>query len=342
MSLVLGPLWLKEYADCIDTQLSELHLGQPPRTTALQRAANEALSAGGKRVRAVLALLWCEVFSGDYKHAIPVAVAYELAHATALIQDDIIDNSDLRRGKRSVVAKYGLSNAILTSDLLLFHVPKMVSKYRDLSSERLCALFDLLGDSCRASIWGEFLDLEMAAVPNESGPEEQDYEEMIRLKTASLLGAPAASGAIVGGASDEEVKTAYKFGECLGMAYQIQDDLLDLMGDEGVLGKQGFTDVKGGKRNVVLIHSLDHCSEEDRSFIVGLLGRREPYSESELQRARQIFTENGSVEYARTKVGRYVEQARGILSVVAQAKRQESMALQHLNELTDYLSKRYY
>ena len=141
MSLV-SPPWLKEYVDCLDTQLSELNLGQPSssRATALQRAAADALSAGGKRVRAVLALLWCEAFSGDYKRAIPVAVAYELAHATALIQDDIIDHSDLRRGMKSTVAKYGLSNAVLASDLLLFHVPKMISKYRDMSSERLCTL----------------------------------------------------------------------------------------------------------------------------------------------------------------------------------------------------------
>ncbi len=301
---------------------------------------------GGKRVRAVLALLWCEAFSGDHKRAIPIAVAYELAHATALIQDDIIDHSNLRRGRESTVAKYGLSNAVLASDLLLFHVPKMVAKYSDLGSERLCLLFDLVGESCASATWGESLDLEMAAVPVTSSDYdalEKEYEEMIRLKTASMLGAPSASGAIVGGArTKEEVEKAYIFGESLGMAYQIQDDLLDLTGDEAALGKPVFTDLRGGKKNVVLIHALRCCSEGERRFLVGLLGRKGAYRESEIQRARRVFSECGSVEYACAKVVRYVDEGRNVLSAFSNSTRRNSSALQHLLELSEYLSKRYY
>lgn len=333
--------------NCIDLELSDLYLGRlrSSEPTTLQRAAGEALSTGGKRVRAVLALLWCEVFSGEYRRAIPVAIAYELAHATALIQDDIIDHSDLRRGKESTVAKYGLSNAVLASDLLLFHVPKMVAKYSDLSSERLCWLFDLVGESCRSTIWGEFLDLEMAAAPTSESCDvsEKEYEEMIRLKTASLLGAPSASGAIVGGASKEEIKTAYSFGECLGMAYQIQDDLLDLMGDDATLGKPVFTDLKGGKKNVVLIHALKHCSEKERRFLVSLLGREGLYGESEIQRARRVFSGCGSVEYAQAKVARYVNEGRMVLRAFLDTKKHhDSSALQRLLELSEYLSRRYF
>ena len=165
---------------------------------------------------------------------------------------------------------------------------------------------------------------------------------MIRLKTACLLGAPSASGAIVGGASDEDVKTAYGFGELLGMAYQIQDDLLDLMGDEASLGKPVFTDIKGGKRNLVLIHALKHCSEEERRFLVHLLGREGSYHEHEIQRARQIFSGCGSVEYAHSKVLRYVDEARKVISTGIDGTKQDSKALKHLLELSDYLSKRYY
>ncbi len=326
--------------ECINSQLSELYLGlRKSSSTTLQRAAADALSIGGKRVRAVLALLWCEAFCGDYRRAIPVAVAYELAHATALIQDDIIDHSDLRRGRKSTVAKYGLSNAVLASDLLLFHVPKMVAKYSNLSSERLCWLFDLVGESCRSTTWGEFLDLELGVSGDAS---EKEYEEMIRLKTASLLGAPCASGSIVGGASKEEARTAYNFGERLGMAYQIQDDLLDLMGDEASLGKPVFTDLRSGKKSVVLIHALKHCSEEDRRFLVSLLGRGEPYTESEIQRARRLFVGCGSVEYAQAKVKRYVAESSKVLRTLLKTKNSDSSALQHLLELSDYLSKRYY
>ena len=114
----------------------------------------------GKRIRAVLALLWCEALSDDYRRAAPVAVAYELAHAAALVQDDIIDNSYLRRGEKSIVGKYGISGAILTSNTLLFQVPNLIAECgrRGSDSTTLCSLLDLLGDCYRSATLGEFLD----------------------------------------------------------------------------------------------------------------------------------------------------------------------------------------
>jgi geranylgeranyl diphosphate synthase type I len=323
--------WLKVYQDSVDLELSGLYF--PGRTTALERAVADALSAGGKRVRATLALLWCEAYSGDYRPAIPLAVAYELAHASALIQDDIIDHADLRRGKESIVAKYGLPNAILASDLLLFYVPKMVAKYSTLESARLARIFDLVGEACRATTWGEFLDLEMA---REDGWAEREYEEMIRLKTSTLLSAPCASGAIVGGADDEQVSMASRFGEAVGMAYQIQDDTLDLTGDESLLGKPVFTDLRGGKRSMVLMHCASHCSNEDRRFILGLFNRSGPYDGSEVSRLRSLIKATGSVEYARRKVVRYTNDAKDALEKVPQSK-----AKSLLGDLTEYLASRY-
>lgn len=323
--------WLKVYQDSVDLELSGLYF--PGRATALERAVADALSAGGKRVRATLALLWCEAYSGDYRPAIPLAVAYELAHASALIQDDIIDHAGLRRGKESVVAKYGLANAILASDLLLFYVPKMVAKYSNLESVRLARIFDLVGEACRATTWGEFLDLEMA---REDGWAEREYEEMIRLKTSTLLSAPCASGAIVGGANEEQVSMASRFGEAVGMAYQIQDDTLDLMGDESLLGKPVFTDLRGGKRSVVLMHCASRCSNEDRRFILGLFNRSGPYASAEVARLRGLIETTGSLEYARKKVVRFTEDAKDALNNVP-----TSRAKSLLGDLTDYLASRY-
>ena len=323
--------WLKTYQESVDVELSGLYL--PGRTTDLERAAADALSVGGKRVRATLALLWCETYSGDYKPAIPLAVAYELAHASALIQDDIIDHADLRRGRESIVAKYGLSKAILASDLLLFYVPKMVAKYSSLESEKLAKIFDLVGEACRATTWGEFLDLEMV---RDDSWRESEYEEMIRLKTSTLLSAPCASGAIVGGADDEQVSFATRFGEAVGMAYQIQDDTLDLMGDESLLGKPVFTDLRGGKRSVVLMHCAGRCADEDRRFILGLFNRTGGYSDSEVSRLRGLIESTGSVEYARKKVLHFTSEAKAALGGVP-ASRAKSL----LGDLTDYLASRY-
>ena len=323
--------WLKVYQDSVDLELSGLY--RSGRSTAIESAVADALSAGGKRVRATLALLWCEAYSGDYRPAMPLAVAYELAHASALIQDDIIDHSDLRRGRESIVAKYGLSNAILASDLVLFYVPKMVAKYSNLESARLARIFDFVGEACRATTWGEFLDLEMA---RGDGWSERNYEEMIRLKTSTLLSAPCASGAIVGGADDVQVSVAARFGEAVGMAYQVQDDTLDLVGDESLLGKPVLTDLRGGKKSAVLMHCADRCSDEDRGFIFGLMNRKGPYAPGEVARLRGLIEGTGSLEYARGKVVRYTKEAEDALESVP-----PSRAKSLLGNLTEYLASRY-
>jgi geranylgeranyl pyrophosphate synthase len=324
--------WLGEYVECIDAKLGEMFPSDP--ATTLERAVADSLSGGGKRVRAVLGLLWCEMFSGDYRPAIPAAVAYELAHASALVQDDIIDSSEMRRGTKSIVSKYGLSQAILASDLLLFNVPKLIARYDTLESRRLAKLFDLVGEACRGATWGEFLDLEMAKSEMVS---EVEYEGMIRSKTATLLSAPCASGAIIGGAPEEGSMLAYRFGECLGMAYQIQDDTLDLVGSEEALGKPVFNDVRAGKKNIVLIHCLSRCSGEERDFLASLFNRSGEYAEREKSMARDILQRHGSVSYARSRALHYVEQAKRVLGMAKECKAKSSML-----ELSDYLSERYY
>jgi geranylgeranyl diphosphate synthase type I len=324
--------WLQDYAALVNSGIDELQLHSS--STALESAVADALSIGGKRVRATLALLWCEVHSGDPKPAVPLGVAYELAHASALVQDDIIDHAGMRRGEKSISAKYGLETALLASDLLLFNVPKMVAKYGYLEGQKLARIFDLVGEACRATTWGEFLDLQMA---HGAGGSEGDYDEMIRLKTSTLLSAPCASGAMVGGASDADVELASKFGEEVGMAYQIQDDILDLVGDEAALGKPLFMDLRGGKKGVVLAHCVSLCTPEEKSFVNGLLGRTGDYPREEISKLLSLIKKYGSLEYSSEMVARHTRRARGFLDSVP-----EGRAKSRLLELTDYLATRYY
>ena len=332
MQVPVNVSWLLEYVDAVNAELQELH--PRPGETALERAAADALSTGGKRVRATLALLWCQVYSGEYRPAVPLAVAYELAHASALVQDDIIDHSETRRGERSIAAKYGLTTAILASDLLLFNVPREVAKYQSLDSVRLARIFDLVGEACRATTWGEFLDMEMAGGTEGT---EKDYEDMIRLKTSTLLSAPCVSGALVGGASEEQAALAGRFGEELGMAYQIQDDALDLVGDETTLGKPVFTDLRGGKKSVILLHCLNHCSGDEKKFILGMLNRSGTYRADEVAKLRGLIEKTGSLEYAKGRVMNYTDRARETL-----ASAPDTAARSRLLELTGYLASRYY
>jgi len=320
---------LAKYAESVNTELSTLSFDD----STLSMAVRDSLSNGGKRVRAVLALLWCEAFSGAYEPAIPIAVAYELAHSAALVEDDIIDHSDTRRGHESIVHKYGISNAILASNLLLFNVPKMVSRYGSLESQKLCRLFDLVGECCRATTLGESLDLQMA---QRGEATEVEYEEMIRLKTATLLAAPSASGAIIGGATDRGVDTAYKFGELLGMAYQIRDDLLDITGNEAVLGKPIFTDVRGGKKSIVMIHALSRCDEGERRFVEGLFNR-EVIEADEIDRVKAIVEKCGSAAYCEEKASSCVGSAKRMLEHL-----QASDAKSTLLDVCDFVAERYY
>ena len=327
-----GIAWLSGYVELINSELRRLFPRGSP--TVLENAVSDALSTGGKRVRAILALLWCEAYSGDCRPAVPLGVAYELAHSSALVQDDIIDHSSMRRGEKSIEAKYGLTTALLASDLLLFNVPKMIAKYGDLEGGRLARIFDLVGEACRATTWGEFLDMQMAM--GEEG-KEGEYAEMIRLKTSTLLSAPCASGALVGGASYEEETLATKFGEELGMAYQIQDDTLDIVGDEAVLGKPIFTDLRGGKKSVILIHCMSRCSNDDRAFIRALLGRSGPYRKDEISKLLALVQQHGSIDYANELARQHTQAAREVLDSVP-----EGIATSHLRELAEYLASRYY
>jgi geranylgeranyl pyrophosphate synthase len=332
MTIQEGMLWLDEYLDSVNTGLAELF--PTSGKTPLESACGDALATGGKRVRATLALLWCEIFSRDYRPALPLAMAYELAHASALVQDDIIDRSNMRRGTTSIVAKYGLPTAILASDLLLFNVPKMVASYGYLDSNRLAKVFDLVGEACRATTWGEFLDLEMA-LDGEGGP--NDYEEMIRLKTSTLLSAPCQSGALIGGSSDEEATLASRFGEAIGMAYQVQDDALDLVGDESALGKPVLNDLRGGKRSIVMMHCYQRCSDNERTFLKSLLNRSDSYDNREVTRLKELLAEKGSLNYAAGMVSRFTADAKEVLSSFPQ-----NIARNRLLELSDYLAARYY
>jgi len=261
--------WLREYIEAVNSELRELFPRN--RSTRLENAVADALSARGKRVETTLALLWCEAHSGDYRPAIPLAVAYELAHTSVLVQDDIIGHSELRRGTKSIKAKYGLSTAILTSDLLLFNVPKMVARCDHMGSGKLARIFDLVGEACRATTWGEFIGMEVARGRDGAA---RDYEEMIRLKTSSLLSAPCASGALVGGATDEQTVIAGRFGEELGQAYQIQNynketsRLKGLIREQGSLGYANEREMNHAKAARELLGSVP--DSKARSYLMEL------------------------------------------------------------------------
>lgn len=195
------------------------------------------MQAGGKRLRPVLVLMSCEAVSGQFLSGIPAALAYEFAHEASLVQDDIFDNSDLRHDKETVHKRQGLIAAVLVSDLMIFEIFNQLAKYEStaLTKAHMASLMSYISRAANLTIKGEYLEARYATKESFS---EQEYLEVAELKTGSLLAATAASGAIVGGAPASLVDAMYRFGLNLGIAFQIRDDILDVMGEEAQLGKE--------------------------------------------------------------------------------------------------------
>lgn len=264
----------------------------------LCRIATSNIKNSGKRLRPLLALLSCEAICGNYKQALPIAVSYELGHTSALIQDDIIDQSFLRRGKPSTISKYGKSIAILTSDLLLFQIFHEISKYKksNLSKERLYEILEIIGTSSKLSTIGEYLDDKYTMMRTDLS--KRDYFFMIKLKTAELFGGAMACGAVVAEGTKKEINIMYKVGQEIGFAFQIYDDILDIIGKERVVGKDIFNDLKKGEQNIVIIHTLRNAFLEEKKFIKQIFGKRN-ISSQEIKKCKEIFKRNGSINYAK-------------------------------------------
>ncbi len=313
-------------AQHFDTSASELH--------AISQAS---VIGGGKRIRGLLCLLACELGCGDYQRAIPVAVGYELYHAASLIQDDIIDNSDERRGQPSLFKQYGLSKALLISDFLLFELNNILATHAGaMSQEQLAKVLAAFGECAQLATLGEYLDLKIAE-GEESGLD--DYLKMVEYKTGALISAATISGGIIGGASDEEIQILRVYAESHGIAYQIYDDLLDITGDPKKLGKPVFNDLAGGKKNLVIFHllmSLDKTNDPRKAQVLELV-KQQGTSDADKAFIRGLLDEFGSVEYARDLAAHYCDLALAGVEKLGNQKIRESLVA-----LSQYLATRYY
>ena len=283
---------LNEYVSSIDNQLEKI----AKTNDELGLGVKIALTSKGKRIRAILALLMCKIYSGDPTRAMPISVIYELAHIASLTQDDIMDQSDTRHSKPSIFSIFGAHNAILTSDVLIFEIFTQFSEFvkwlKDL--DQLQQILKLLGDSAKAAAKGQ--RLQMVLNQNKINTSQEEYLEVVENKTGSLMAASCASGAIIGGAPSKAVQTAYSFGSKFGTAYQIIDDAQDVLGSPKKLGKPIFQDLSNKNSNILFIHGMKNASRSDRKYLVDL--NKENLSEEDVKKVQQIFYKTKSIEHA--------------------------------------------
>ncbi|MDR0758300.1 MAG: polyprenyl synthetase family protein [Tannerella sp.] len=219
------------------------------------------LSNGGKRIRPAFVLMACDLYGGSVDKALPTALGLEIFHNFTLLHDDLIDEADIRRNRPTVHKKWNRNTAILSGDAML------ISAYRLIGETPLACLREILPLFTQTAIEiceGQQFDMEFETREEVT---EAEYIEMIRLKTAVLLACCLKSGAILGGAPSAESEKLYRFGLHLGLAFQLQDDLLDVYGNPQMFGKNIGGDILCNKKTFLLIHALQQASAAQKHAI---------------------------------------------------------------------------
>lgn len=219
------------------------------------------LSVGGKRMRPALLLMACDLFDGDVKAAIPPALAIEVFHNFTLVHDDIMDNAPLRRGKVTVHEKWNPNVAILSGDVMLVEAYKLMMQ---VDTSILRQVLEVFSNTAVGVCEGQQFDMNFE---QQDQVQIDDYLNMIRLKTAVLLGGALKIGALIGGASIHDADLLCTFGEQLGIAFQLQDDILDVYGDPDKFGKQVGGDIISNKKTYLLIKALELAGDQEKKVL---------------------------------------------------------------------------
>jgi geranylgeranyl pyrophosphate synthase len=274
---------------------------------ALREAAQHILEAGGKRLRPRLTLLSALAAGGCAERAIPLAAACELVHTATLVHDDIVDESDSRRGRMAVRFFFGNSASVLMGDFLVVRAFSLIAA----DPER--RLWTLLADTIARMCEGEVLQL---CVRGDTAVTSDVYETIIGCKTALLMSTCCRFGGLVGPTSPETVETLGRFGHQLGMAFQIQDDILDFTGDEAVLGKPVGSDLRERKVTLPVILALEQGDAATRDHLLELYSHTRPLTGEETGTAIGMIAVAGGFERARRHALDYVLQARRTLEAL--------------------------
>lgn len=314
-------------------------LSEKLKPRELYDASRHLIKAGGKRVRPFLVIQSCRAVGGREDSVLPAAVAVELIHNFTLIHDDIMDQDELRRGAPTVHVLWGVSTAILAGDLLFskaFEALFMCSSHPDISSEGLVEAGRRLASAVSVIAEGQALDMSFSGRLRSSLISEDDYFEMIYKKTAALFKVSCEIGGILGGANSIELEALSKYGEHIGIAFQMKDDVLGIVGDESVLGKPIGSDLREGKCTLILIHALRNASEGQRRIIMDVYGK-ENISREEIRRVIDVLDDLGSIEYVEDIARRRVVLAKDSLKVLP-----SSEAKSLLLDLADFIVARRY
>ena len=269
------------------------------------------MQLGGKRMRPVLVLISTELFGGNVLKALDAAIGIELFHNSTLMHDDIMDKAPLRRGNPTVHVKWNESAAILSGDVMFVEAYKLMIKVED---SILRKVLDIFSDTASGVCQGQQADMNFEK-RDDVGLEE--YIEMIRLKTAVLLAGSMQIGAIIGGAEQEQADFLYEFGENLGLAFQLQDDILDVYGDPEKFGKQVGGDILADKKTFLLIKARELAIGETALELDRWLNNSDVLPENKVNAITSIYNSIGVRKLAEAEMENYVLKALNALDKIA-------------------------
>ncbi len=269
---------------------------------ALYAPIEYGLGTGGKRLRPLLCLWGCRLVDGPCEAALPAAYALELFHNFTLLHDDIMDSAPLRRGKDSAYIRFGANQAILSGDAMLILAYEYLCRVEP--DSLLPSLLQLFNRTARQVCEGQQLDMDFEQAESVSLPQ---YLEMIELKTAVLLGCALQMGGLIGGAEEETAENLFQFGKEIGIAFQIQDDLLDTFGHPDLVGKKVGGDIAQNKKNFLYVKALESASPPARRRLHELFTGKNLPEEEKIQEVIALYADLKLEEFAHEEKRRHFE-----------------------------------
>lgn len=309
-------------ADELLTQVNAFLDALPYERTpkSLYEPIRYVLSMGGKRIRPVLMLLGYNLYKEDTDKILMNAIALETYHNYTLLHDDLMDQADLRRGHETVHKKWNANTAILSGDSMLVLAYERMAQC---DSRHLADVLRLFTTTALEIGEGQQYDMEFET---RDDVREEEYIEMIRLKTSVLLACALKIGAILADASAEDADNLYKFGEQIGLAFQLQDDYLDVYGDSKVFGKKIGGDITSNKKTFMLINAFSHANETQRQELEKWVNAKSFDREEKIAAVTRLYNEIGIDKMAQAKIAYYFEQSKKYLDAVqVPAERKEEL-----------------
>lgn len=292
---------LKELGKIITNKISGLEFSNNP--AGLYEPVKYILGTSGKRIRPVLLLAGCNVFSDDINSALNPAVAFEIFHNFTLLHDDVMDNSPLRRNKPTVHLKWNINTAILSGDVMMIKAYDYIMKTPKKFREEILILF---GKTASEVMEGQQYDMNFE---NRNDVSVAEYLEMIRLKTSVLIAGCTKTGAITGGANKKDTDLIYNFGLNIGLAFQLQDDLLDVYGNIKKFGKQIGGDIIESKKTFLLINALEKAEKDNNPNLKKIIFNKNINNKEKIKKVTEIYNFYEIKKLTEKKINEFHENA---------------------------------